>query len=363
MNAKILGQALFFSFTICSLTACGALDDEDAPESGESFDKRIAELIAENRCDRIFNCPSTQTERSLRRFRDIDHCKEVNTDELFAEHNAQKGVEAGYLSYDAAAGQACIAKLKSTYESTGCGEIDFIESPRECEQVFKGTLTLGEPCLVSDYCADGLQCVKEDAQVCGGRCQAQPCAACTQDQRCVQEDQRVVCVDHIALGAACTKEDTCIYGSSCFFNGAETGSCLAHKSIEDGGACDLGENCKSTSCVDSICVMVPPAFSPQVNGESCTYSADQCGPGLSCQDVDPSSEEGQCKPVLPSGADCDVNIQCEYGLICAGVESGVTRGKCSPRLANGETCQSSSQCQSNECDGVCVEPTPKRCAP
>ncbi|MFO0748717.1 MAG: matrixin family metalloprotease [Myxococcota bacterium] len=174
-----------------------------------------------------------------------------------------------------------------------------------------GTAQLGDDCVGSGDCVDGMTCYPISAS--GGIC-ASACTPSTSD---------------------CPGGFTCVP----YDNDPNSGLCFADIT---GGTKGIGETCAtSDECASRLCA-------PDSGGPKCRQPCHQdsnCLPGQTCAPM-PGSALGACldQEVTPEaradGEPCDSSDQCQSGL-CAG--SGVTF-TCTKSCAGGGSCPSGYAC-------------------
>lgn len=179
------------------------------------------------------------------------------------------------LTYDRAAGEACLAELQSLLGNCGGEGASLV-----CPGVFLGSTELGEPC------DQDAECVPSDLG----------------DVSCEfvgsSFDERM-CVVNIRAGEGDPCVDTCFEASGnwyCLPKGPgpdsetpERGQCY----LNDGLHCDTS----TLECVPTL-----------DRGEDCTFSED-CGAFAVC--------DGTCEAGLAEGTECVDFGECQEGLICS----------------------------------------------
>jgi hypothetical protein len=168
---------------------------------------------------------------------------------------------ASYGSYDAAAGDACLAEVRALVsEGTFCsGTASSADSA--CDVVYgsgsSGSKQVGEECDFDNDCAGG----KEGKATCEydfdsgvGTCKAlaEVGAPCTSTFDCVDsaycDYDSDLCAARVAAGGACTLSSECFDGYYC---PSSTNQCTAQK--ENGAACTSFSECRSGNCENGTC--------------------------------------------------------------------------------------------------------------
>lgn len=359
MKLKLPYGLMAAALGLSMMAACGPDDDDNnednTPLTSDQFMTRASDAIIDAQCKSIFQCPEQLdiAIRVLGRFKDVADCKASFSRLGSLKEDYNDGLEDGRIKYDASLAQACLTKVEAMANASIClsevfEEEDLEELP-ECEQLFVGQVADGGSCLNDNECSGDLKCNFESGETCYGVCKADPCDACTDAQYCDELGDTPVCKDRDALGAECTYfQATCVKGASCFFGEADTGKCIADKSIDDDEECDEDAQCKSGLCSEFTCS--PPSTPPMLGaaGDECNDFL-WCQPGLSCQGLIADTDMGTCKTLATKDEDCDFSEQCEFELQCQGATE-TTKGKCSERLPDGQDCTYSDDCKSNICD-------------
>ena len=226
-------------------------------------------------------------------------------------------------------------------------------------------------CTQSDDCAGDAYCDEAEGQ-CYGVCKpdGETCGegSCGEAQYCDYSGDAPVCVDNLALGSACTFDDTCADGSDCYYadEQAAEGVCTAYGSIQQGGACDYDEWCAAgLACGDDDTCEPVATVAVKNSGESCSpFNGESiCKAGMVCTElsIGAAGAIGTCgAPKAEDGA-CYVFFECAPGLFCDGANLGTqTPGACKPLKAADAACDDDTECASFNCDGdagKCVDPS------
>lgn len=248
----------------------------------------------------------------------------------------QAAAEAGLLTYDGDAAEACLDRIAGT----GCGYSGWtVDSQGTCRGVFVGTVADGGACV------DDEQCASEECDTAG--CSM---ACCT--GTCVPAPAP------IAIGGDCSAPDAeCVTGAYCAFN--SFGESVCAPTVPEGGACDdssacdPGLACHDDPVVGSTCgarpaegeVCDPAGFVP------CDRLDNYCDPtAMTCQRRKDAGEA--C--VLLGGGDSS----CALYALCVG-------GACVTKAVEGEPCAGDRNCLGLlQCNGgVCTAPPDEPACP
>ena len=215
-------------------------------------------------------------------------------------------VNAGKIVYDGVAADACL-----TLAALHCDDLDFVDGPPVCHNVFKGLAFQGAKCnmnveCVSDFCFFG-------TDGCPGMCK-----------------------NRKPLGALCTDNDKCVAGAVCF-----GGQCVAD--LPKGA----GAGCNPLTCQDGLfCNSADICAALGKLGGACEI-VGSCEAGLHCID---NGTGGVCKPMPKKGEACspnpwaDASTQCAAGLVCFNDGISADVGTCMDKVAIGGSCVNSSAC-------------------
>jgi hypothetical protein len=207
----------------------------------------------------------------------------------------------------------------------------------------------------TDPCDDGDVCTTDD--VCGGGTCAGTAADCDDGNVCTDDscDADTGECRHEANGASCDDGDACTTGDTCLGGACQTG---------DPVVCDDSNDCTDDSCSPATgeCVFVFNSApcddgSPCTEGDTCLGGACQSGTAIDCDDQNECTDDGcseltgECfnDPVGP-GTTCDDGDPCTENDTCSGTSCAGTPMSCddgnactSERCFEG-TCQYSSTC-------------------
>jgi hypothetical protein len=226
--------------------------------------------------------------------------------------SATRLLSAGKISYDAAQGDACIARI----QTSGCLATIPIGGPDPCALAIVGLLAVGEECYDGRECAPGTACgdtgcpsvclkVPALGEACVGACQSGSWCA------------KSVCAAPAREGEACgpPEEPSCDDGLWC---GALSKTCRSIGALTSGGKCEGPEDCAlGYVCLGSTCSLAQATGDACVDGE-CS-SEDFC-------------DSGTCAPLPQIGEACDGTATCATGW-CDSVS-----GKCSAFVLAGGAC-------------------------
>lgn len=294
-------------------------------------------------------------------------------------------VDAGLLTYDPAAGGACVAALPAW----PCVARNSL--PLECAtaRVYGPNRDAGQLCEQNANCRGGFcpslggacRSCKGFADA-GARCDAANvcdpgAASCARGV-----DGGFVCAPFLTTGAGCGAADVCGPSGFCdglgrlFDGGISFGTCQPR--LAPGAACKNGEfddGCASGTCLDGVC-SAPAPYSLDAGAEC--EQTPQCAPNLFCrgdggvlrdgrcaprfliangpcngadQCIATAScriDAGTCAPLAPAGAACAVDADCKQFLDCV-------LGRCEQHLTAGSRCANASRCiTSSGAPALCV---------
>lgn len=226
--------------------------------------------------------------------------------------------------YDGDAARRCLNSFKARIEA--CEPYDDTKPDAGCDEVFKGTLTVGQPCQRQEECSSGLCDIK--AQKCVAEWplfpragEGQPC-----DSECDARSEGTYCdtfkLELQAGTAACYEAD----GLQCDRSGpAELGECRP--------IAKLGETCYGGRCLEGYCDSTTTC-SP-LRGPGPCDTGEACGIDRTCFGLGVDTP-GECRPPAPDGAPCWRAGDCLNGSCRAGDDTQPLCGK--PTLANPTTC-------------------------
>ncbi len=228
----------------------------------------------------------------------------------------------GVVSYDAAAGRACVEAVRAapcldTAQATS-------DLAAACAGVFQGTLSSGEGCFVGAECTSGY-CDRADCKpdtCCAGACAPNPGRA-AEGEPC---DMLACADDLVCLPDATTNLLTCV---ATLGNGAP---CSLDLACGDEQACDPGQGtCYQLSPAGGAC-------NPALAGRTCLASDEACG------------DDGRCGPKPDVGEACGKQGACKGYAVCA-------EGTCAARPVVGEDCSALPCLGELACvDGLCQAP-------
>ncbi|MEJ7734537.1 MAG: hypothetical protein WKG00_35740 [Polyangiaceae bacterium] len=192
-----------------------------------------------------------------------------------------------------------------------------------------GDLPNGTECQSPAACASGI-CTKDDHADRCGTCRPDPCAACTEDQRCLHYvDDTVTCITVQEDGASCTE------GLTCTSTYCKDFVCASPP--DEGEACEpVDGRCEASAQVALFCnasTLRCERVALLKAGENCEASASgavACGGGSSCLPhggtmtcVDPAADGAAC--FASQGLGCLWPAQCIDGFC----RFQVSRSSCS----------------------------------
>ncbi len=283
--------------TFALVLAAAGCDSAPPPVALEQFSTAAMDAV----CDWAVGCRNMPDAATCRRFLDP---KQYDT------RRAEDAVAAGRMSYDPAAGGACIAATAAA----GCAATPF--SDPSCGRLFTGLVVEGDACT-SDYeCAGGAAC--EDAV-----CQVQCCLG-----RCGPPVDPPESPSLAAVGEPCQSHGDCRVGAYC-----ETDGRCAAMPDQPGQRCLIGCARGDLYCdVDLLSCREFAGLDQPCDATGAT--APPCAPAWSfCDRV--------CRPRPGAGEPCDDQRLCVPTTWCA-------NGACQARGGPGDACV-----ESDQCDVVC----------
>lgn len=229
------------------------------------------------------------------------------------------------IAFDADAATRCINAVHDA--TAACTDQDLFRTVDEpCNQVFRGTVTLG------NACSDNMQCANADGQR----------VRCTQGV-CSVEAGLTSMGDgpHAKLGERCAGTCTGTDGGwSCAGIGSSTSNSA---SVEASCWTNEGLYCGSAG----LCAAIPNV------GEACA-SPNYCPAGAYCSNK-------TCVAQVSSGSCASDSSACNDSSYCE-----VNTKQCTPKKRDGDTCDQDSECLGGECYGdrcrVWSIATPASCA-
>lgn len=259
-------------------------------------------------------------------------------------------LDAGLVAYDADAGAACLAALRSL-DCAGLAEQGGLVAPAACARVLAGLVPVGGRCWDGADCAGGSCTVDLDGG-CPGTCQAWVALG--------GDCLHAACAPGLACGAGTCQVPSgpggpcpCREGLACDWSARFPGACRAPLAAgepceQDGFPCALGTRC----------VGAPAAcLADLAEGAGCDPDADACGPGLLC-----TGASLTCVPRPTVGQPCTwrcLDAWCDFDL---------APPTCRALLADGAPCtilMAGLDCASGRCDpstARCGPSAPGRCA-
>jgi hypothetical protein len=273
-----------------------------------------------------------------------------------------RGIEAGRLSIDPDAVEACLAVAPSVYVF----DSRTVEPPPECAALWIPLTPSGGACDTDFACIDGF-CRRSDYSRSRPEYVAGGCGVCTP-----RGELGAACDGHGWVGA----ERECAPGLGC---GCEDGTndcatqCWAFAAASVGEYCALHIPCgDGLACAYEPGTVVGTCQPMQVAGASCT--SDYVCPDSTCLDID-ASGVGHCGP-RRTGEGCESDYECATDAFCDGASCALAREGtrcwarascsdgsvcddlaliCRPKVGHGQVCQSSMQCpQGDGCvEGAC----------
>jgi hypothetical protein len=361
----------------------------DPPPAAIALDD-FRRALASAECTRQFACASRMQFRLPAVFRDEAECRAFafRVDPSIAQRLTETAN--GMLTYDGTAAARCVATIGATC-GDGFGSEYLLDFHLLCADVFRGRVSVGEPCYLDDECGPSAFC---DHDSCPGRCRARlsigaPCSALSAASCAAAPPDRVVCrrLDDSAPQTRCVlvREREAALGATC----AER---VVSQATIERFICPRGAYCASTE--DGFSERTCQPFLP--DGAACgVMHPGRCEPGATCtarrrcERYEFARAEGAacdewplrgCNPVarlecrsgvcMPTdgsdGAPCnrdDFVPVCEAGLYCHVPMGGGQRGEgvCTPLRENGRNCQDSSECADHHCDDMRCVPNRLRC--
>jgi hypothetical protein len=365
---------------------CGGVDMQDMAdmeptpptidEALEAYGQTLVGLL----CAQTFDCPASNNDLYLLlgRYADKAACEQ---DDLLLKQFLNEGlngtkaaVAAGRQTYNADKAVACLDAFKALAAQDACAGLDAINDapPAPCDEVFVGTVAMGDGCADGGDCAvDGMECAR-DGEACFGAClppESSDCngVVCGATQYCdsLNDSGNPVCTDKVALGAECDESDACQGDAICDVdynadpdpNGQFIGTCVAPRSVAVGGECHGPQVCVVNALCDEDqgkCEAIDIAPKDDI----CVFGQTQCAPGTTCGDLEIMAGvlTGTCIAAKGDGGACIIFTECQPDLQCEGAnpEQG-TKGLCKPLRAVGAACDDDIQCASFACtNGQCV---------
>lgn len=280
------------------LVACGGVSQED-----------YAESYSAALCHRQARCGEIRDEDAcVRNAREFTRIRREQG--LPAYFHFEESMEAGRLRFDEDAAEDCVQRVRDS----ACDQsLEVARNGVICD-VLEGRQKDGEPCALTEECAD--------ASYCDGLTEA-ACVAGT-------------CKPRPGLGQPVTDYQECASGLV-----PVDGTCQAR--AEEGVACTTSSRC----ALGFYCDFGPGVCRRfAVEGEACSNTGTQCLSHLTCKG-------GSCQRLLDVGVDCTTVLSgpnldggdCKRDLFCEGASSEGP-GTCRERAGRGESCLNS-VCQTN----------------
>jgi hypothetical protein len=230
------------------------------------------------------------------------------------------------LSYDPAAGRACVEAIRARSCHTLLADQRALEAA--CTGMFRGTVAAGGPCLVNEECTGESFC---DRSMCGEQCCLGACAP---------EPAPV------ALSGSCDEETPCVDEAYCEVEGGDgggggfpSGSCQPRN--ENGQACEFAGACKDGQrCAEGKCYILSR------EGEACNPTLDTAC--LSFNNwCDPAAS--MCVKLPGAGEACATNDRCQGWAYC---DAGTCRARPvedQPCPVDGPQCLGDLRCEMDVC--------------
>ena len=235
----------FLMAMIASLTLVGCDSTEDVPPTDHTIAiEDLSSTFAELYCSRAFNCCDS-TELTDLGYATEEACvsAEILSFEEDVMADAEAGIAAGTVVYDASAAGFCQVAMEAMNCSLGLDE--GFEDP-SCDGVFSGNVAIDSACFSYLECAaDDSWCGNDDV------CVTTP-ALVAEDGACSYESQLVCDVD-----LYCNDSDICTAlpgdGETCYFNMCASGfacdtSDVCGDLLLNGTACTTPGMCLSGYC-------------------------------------------------------------------------------------------------------------------
>ncbi len=277
--------------------------------------------------------------------------------QLFGDFGAAVATaKAGKAQYDGAMARACL-------DATQNGACADTVTPAVCDQVFTGTIAVGDRCINNVGCVPGTFCASpiSYAAPCDGVCTAGG-TMCNRNVDCsggMVCDTMMgtpmssgTCVTPVAAGAegaACGTNNSCASGLFCSSGGVCTAPAQAGDpcvGVRNGFACAEGLVCLASADGTSMSCAAVVA-----KGEACTSSA-QCGGSLTSLGCDPTSH--LCVD-LPSSGPCLGTGIFSCNALTSFCDTTMATPTCQPFAASGASCSTSNL---GQCGTVLVSPGP-----
>jgi hypothetical protein len=309
-------QLARFAYLAVAIALLGAAcsNDEDKGPQGPTLEELSPE-ITEAVCGEFEACVGSKlVDVALGGFECDENLLAQLQDDGFAQLEA--AVEAKRVKYNAGKVGECIEGIGKL----GCGvTTQRLVDIAGCDQVFVGTVDVGDDCDVDEACTGDAYCKREDS--CPGTCTERG----GKDDECTEDD---ACKSGLTCGA-----------DKCVAPGDEGDACGTASS----GACDFGLLCSGADQATSkpgTCKKLADVFAGAA-GEACSLEkTDFCDPGLSCiVKIENLQPKASCAKQVDAGADCNFGVpsQCPKGEYCD-IAMGKIAGKCEQLPGEGDAC-------------------------
>lgn len=339
----------------------GGVDSAVPPIEAPPAITELAESIADGVCGALVDCLG---QAPLAELLGGESCTTRYTAEFLSADYArlQDSIDAKRVTLDSTKMDACVSGTKAM----GCA-IQTDNLPAACEDAIKGSVALGEECVIDADCEGTAFCRLEAS------CPSVCSALLVKDDECTKDGE---CGDKLAcLNGKCTElagdGDACegSTGTECAFGFAcwdadddppKAGECHTNAETQVG---DVGDECSPGS------VLCKAGLSCAYDGTSTTAfsckeqvdSGDACNVGLPGQcpsgeycNAGAISEDGTCVARPGDGDPCPAIGGCAAGHLC--VPNGSGGGVCRHFQNNGGACKIDDQCRSGYCNAAVCEP-------
>lgn len=236
-------------------------------------------------------------------------CDQFGSLRVYLDHVLQS-VDRDRVRYSAEAALKCReGSTRPTLSSrdrppiqSGAFNLEGIEMPAVCHEVFEGLVQEDEGCDLTHECRDPLYCRPTSDDTALGTCRPP-----------------------VAMGAACDSRDTCDNGGICE-NAQCRGPRVRNESCLDEQGFELPCG-PSLVCVDGHCAAYGES------NELCSFGMPPCRPGLVCTGSAAQPGVLRCKQPVDVGGTCASSLEC---VDCARCNDD---GKCATYKAQGESCE------------------------
>jgi hypothetical protein len=254
-------------------------------------------------------------------------------------------IAARRATFDAAAGDACLSKVRAQYCSLQGAALE-LESL--CPDLLTGTVAFGAACVDSAECVAGASCAASGG-ACAGTCTAFPVGHCRRHADCgagmACELTRCVAVRSPGkAGESCGVPGACADGLVRLRETDQTThltKCSCVTPPKAGERCTFLEPCATAELICLSDGATATCVPLRKKGESCTRAAE-CGPavaGLACD-----TEGGTCRETPPSGPCLVEGLTdvCAHATFC---DSAAATATCTALRHEGETCAADRECE------------------